>query len=107
MFFLLILALIVGGSVDWVERRLYIRACRAAAIENSWPAVLKLKDKFVNGEGIHGNDIFAAIRPIPIQVYSGPDHGDLEYPAPVQSARTPISEWIQYLISRIGNALVW
>ncbi|GMF26350.1 unnamed protein product [Phytophthora lilii] len=62
LLFLLIVALVIDGSLDWGERRFYVRACEAASVQNHWSGVLKLKEAFVHGHGLDVDTIFALVQ---------------------------------------------
>ncbi|KAG2797874.1 hypothetical protein PC116_g20306 [Phytophthora cactorum] len=49
LFFLLIVALVIDGCLNWGERRFYVRVCEAAGVQNHWSSVLKLKEAFRAG----------------------------------------------------------
>ncbi|KAG7383209.1 hypothetical protein PHYPSEUDO_003943 [Phytophthora pseudosyringae] len=62
LFFLLIVALVIDGSLDWGERRFYVRVCEAAGVQNHWSGVLKLKEAFVHGRGLDVEAIFSLVQ---------------------------------------------
>jgi Ca2+-binding EF-hand superfamily protein len=62
VFFLLIVALVIDGSLDWGERRFYVRVCEAAGVQNHWSGVLRLKDAFVHGRGLDVETIFSLVQ---------------------------------------------
>lgn len=62
LFFLLVVALVIDGSLDWGERRFYVRACEAAGVQNHWSGVLKLKEAFVHDQGLDVDAIFALVQ---------------------------------------------
>ncbi|TMW64645.1 hypothetical protein Poli38472_011525 [Pythium oligandrum] len=66
MFFLLIVAFVIDGNVDWVERGICSRACYAAHLQNRWKGVLAIKDDFIAGKGIHMDKVMALIEGVPI-----------------------------------------
>ncbi|DBA02700.1 TPA: hypothetical protein N0F65_010525, partial [Lagenidium giganteum] len=61
MLFLLVVGLIIDGHLEWGERRLYMRAFRAAHMLPEWRSVLQLKQDFVEGKGVRAADIYARI----------------------------------------------
>ncbi|KAG6620821.1 Calcium-binding protein 7 [Phytophthora cinnamomi] len=62
LLFLLVVALVIDGSLDWGERRYYVRVCEAAGVPNHWSGVLKLKEAFVHGQGLDVDAIFALVQ---------------------------------------------
>ncbi|DAZ95261.1 TPA: hypothetical protein N0F65_002373 [Lagenidium giganteum] len=62
IFLLLIVALIIDGNLEWAERRLYMRACRAANMQNEWKTILRLKNDYLDGKGIQLDEIHAIIK---------------------------------------------
>uniref|UniRef100_K3WC35 Uncharacterized protein n=1 Tax=Globisporangium ultimum (strain ATCC 200006 / CBS 805.95 / DAOM BR144) TaxID=431595 RepID=K3WC35_GLOUD len=90
VFFLLIVALIINGKLDWVERRLYFRVCQATKVQARWTDILRLKDDFVKGKGIHVDTVYALIVEI--------DHSEA-------NSRVPLREALTYFWNRISGLL--
>ncbi|KAJ0398129.1 hypothetical protein ATCC90586_001840 [Pythium insidiosum] len=93
VFYLLVVALITDGDVDWIERRYYVRACHAARLQNNWRAVLQLKDRFVSGKGIHAEAVCATIVELPDADNDGEQH------------RVPWRESLVYVWNRVSSYL--
>lgn len=96
LFFLLIVALVIDGNLDWKERRLYVRLCEAAGVQNHWTAILALKEAFVHGRGLNAETIFTLVR----------FEEDVEMPIEtVDTSMVPWRESVLYLGSRLAQLL--
>ncbi|KAG1685062.1 hypothetical protein DVH05_009753 [Phytophthora capsici] len=96
LFFLLIVALVIDGSLDWGERRFYVRVCEAAGVQNHWSGVLKLKDSFVQGRGLDAEAIFSLVQ----------FEEDVEtHTSTEDSSSVPWSESFSYLGNRMARLL--
>ncbi|DBA02981.1 TPA: hypothetical protein N0F65_003169 [Lagenidium giganteum] len=105
MFFLMVVALVIDGSLNWEERRLYIGACNAAGIKNCWPLVLRLKTRFVKGKGIKANEVFAVIKELPVTEAVGNRRGSVDLQHDIGLMATPLRESISYIGNAIARAL--
>ncbi|KAK1932221.1 putative calcium-binding protein CML7 [Phytophthora citrophthora] len=96
LFFLLIVTLVIDGSLDWGERRFYVRVCEAAGVQNHWSGVLELKDSFVQGRGLDVETIFSLVQ----------FEEDVETHSSTEDSRSvPWSESLSYLGNRIARLL--
>ncbi|KAL3661673.1 hypothetical protein V7S43_013432 [Phytophthora oleae] len=96
LFFLLIVALVIDGSLDWGERRFYVRVCEAAGVQNHWSGVLELKDSFVQGRGLDVETIFSLVQ----------FEEDVETHASTEdSSSVPWRESLSYLGNRMAQLL--
>lgn len=93
--FLLIVALIIDGNLDWAERRLYLRVCAAARLQRRWGDVLQLKDDFVAGKGVHVDAVYAHIVVDEVEQSAG------------GQARLSMRESLRYLWNRVSKLLLW
>lgn len=93
IFFLLVVALIIDGNLDWVERKFYMRICSAARVQKRWSEILKIKDDFVAGKGIQSTAVFALVA-------HEVDRSD-------PNSRMTAREFMRYLWSRISKVLSW
>lgn len=100
--FLLIVALIIDGNLDWVERKLYMRVCTAARMQKRWGEILRLKDDFVAGKGIQG----ASVRALVVKDVAVVDSADPSR-ATGANARLSAREFLRYLWSRISKLMSW
>ncbi|GMF40479.1 unnamed protein product [Phytophthora fragariaefolia] len=92
IFFLLVVALVIDGSLDWGERRFYVRVCEAAGVQNHWSGVLKLQQAFVRGQGLDVDAIFALVQ--------------FEHDANTEdSSNAPWRESLSYLGNRVARLL--
>lgn len=98
--FLLIVALIIDGNLDWVERRLYLRMCTAARLQKRWSEVLKLKDDFVAGKGVHVDAVYALIAVDELAASEAQAEGGSQQ-------RLGIRESLRYLWNRVSKLLSW
>ncbi|KAF4144187.1 EF-hand domain pair [Phytophthora infestans] len=96
LFFLLIVSLVIDGSLDWGERRFYVRICEAAGVENHWSGVLKLKEAFVHGQGLDVEAIFSLVQ----------FEKDVEmHYSTEESYSVPWRESVSYLSNRVARLL--
>ncbi|KAL4155520.1 hypothetical protein PRNP1_007630 [Phytophthora ramorum] len=93
LFFLLIVALVIDGSLDWGERRFYVRVCEAAGVQNHWSGVLNLKEAFVHGHGLDVETIFSLVQ-FEVETSSAED-----------SSSVPWRESLSYLGDRVARLL--
>ncbi|OWZ04515.1 hypothetical protein PHMEG_00023568 [Phytophthora megakarya] len=96
LFFLIIVGLVIDGSLDWGERRFYVRVCEAAGVQNHWSGVLKLKEAFVHGRGLDVEAIFALVQ----FDEDAEAHSNTE-----DSSSVPWRESLSYLGNRIARLL--
>lgn len=96
--FLLIVTLIIDGNLDWVERRLYLRMCAAARLQKHWSEVLKLKDDFVAGKGVHVDAVYALIAVDEAAADGAPAEGGGQQ-------RLGVRESLGYLWNRVSKLL--
>ncbi|KAE8965828.1 hypothetical protein PR001_g19522 [Phytophthora rubi] len=95
IFFLLVVALVIDGSLDWGERRFYVRVCEAAGVQNHWSGVLKLKEAFVHGQGLDVDAVFALVQL----------EEDVEAQGAEDSSSVPWRESLSYLGDRMARLL--
>ncbi|DBA02695.1 TPA: hypothetical protein N0F65_010520 [Lagenidium giganteum] len=110
MVFLLIIALVIDGNLDWAERNFYVRACHAAHVQNKWQAILRLKDDFVAGKGIDVRQIYELIEVI----QRSPSQRRLSAMRPVAQPsddeindlrNVPLHERLRFMANRLANML--
>ncbi|KAG3046461.1 hypothetical protein PC121_g20657 [Phytophthora cactorum] len=96
LFFLLIVALVIDGCLNWGERRFYVRVCEAAGVQNHWSSVLKLKEAFVQGRGLDVEAIFSLVQlETNVEMHCGTE----------ESSSVPWRESLSYLGSRMARLL--
>ncbi|GAB9473953.1 hypothetical protein Gpo141_00011097 [Globisporangium polare] len=105
--FLLMVALIIDGNLDWAERRLYLRVCTAARLQKRFSDVLKLKDDFVAGKGIHVDAVYALIAVDEAAAGGAPAPGGGGSGGVQLSTRLSARESLQYLWNRVSKLLSW
>ncbi|DAZ95247.1 TPA: hypothetical protein N0F65_002359 [Lagenidium giganteum] len=104
IFFLLIIGLIIDGSLEWSERRLYMRACRAAKMQNEWKAIVRLKNEYVEGKGIQLSAIQKIIKHEKHSSFKleRQECSDLDEAA---VSHTPWRESLSFALHRLANIL--